>query len=112
MLSLLAETIRNAQRETARRFLAPITQRVAPFIERLLPNAGIVFGEDLRPTLLTRRGREEATDDLSKGTQEQLAVLTRIAFADLLRSEERRVGKECVSTGRSRWPPYHKKNKK
>src|SRR3546814_15604277 len=26
------------------------------------------------------------------------------------RSEERRVGKECVSTCRSRWPPYHKKN--
>src|SRR3546814_19809410 len=23
------------------------------------------------------------------------------------RSEERRVGKECVSTGRSRWCPYH-----
>src|SRR3546814_12967068 len=23
-----------------------------------------------------------------------------------LRSEERRVGKECVSTGRSRWSPY------
>lgn len=84
MLSLLAETIREAQRETARRFLAPITQRVAPFIGRLLPNASIVFGEDLRPTLLTRGGREEATDDLSKGTQEQLAVLTRIAFADLL----------------------------
>src|SRR3546814_18551080 len=32
---------------------------------------------------------------------------------DLLnRSEERRVGKECVSTCRSRWSPYHyKKNK-
>src|SRR3546814_15277974 len=28
------------------------------------------------------------------------------------RSEERRVGKECVSTGRSRWSPYHKKKKK
>src|SRR3546814_19394733 len=24
----------------------------------------------------------------------------------LMRSEERRVGKECVSTGRSRWSPY------
>src|SRR3546814_5451508 len=23
------------------------------------------------------------------------------------RSEERRVGRECVSTGRDRWPPYH-----
>ena len=84
MLSLLAETIRDAQRETARRFLAPITERVAPFIGRLLPNTSIVFGEDLRPTLLTRGGREEATEDLSKGTQEQLGVLTRIAFADLL----------------------------
>src|SRR3546814_13774231 len=28
------------------------------------------------------------------------------------RSEERRVGKECVSTCRSRWSPYHKKKKK
>src|SRR3546814_21124349 len=28
------------------------------------------------------------------------------------RSEERRVGKECVSTCRSRWSPYHYKNNK
>src|SRR3546814_16452618 len=28
------------------------------------------------------------------------------------RSEERRVGKECVSTCRSRWSPYHEKKKK
>src|SRR3546814_17171621 len=27
------------------------------------------------------------------------------------RSDERRVGKECVSTCRSRWSPYHKKKK-
>src|SRR3546814_11103709 len=26
---------------------------------------------------------------------------------DIRRSEERRVGKECVSTCRSRWSPYH-----
>src|SRR3546814_15286906 len=29
-----------------------------------------------------------------------------------MRSEERRVGKECVSTCRSRWSPYHSKKKK
>src|SRR3546814_21007756 len=29
----------------------------------------------------------------------------------ILRSEERRVGKECVSTCRSRWSPYHSKKK-
>src|SRR3546814_15337907 len=35
------------------------------------------------------------------------------AIARLLtRSEERRVGKECVSTCRSRWSPYHYKKKK
>src|SRR3546814_10800239 len=28
-------------------------------------------------------------------------------FAITARSEERRVGKECVSTCRSRWSPYH-----
>src|SRR3546814_10289478 len=28
-------------------------------------------------------------------------------IGDALRSEERRVGKECVSTCRSRWAPYH-----
>src|SRR3546814_14393004 len=31
---------------------------------------------------------------------------------DIMRSEERRVGKECVSTCRTRWSPYHEhKNK-
>src|SRR3546814_11770852 len=29
-----------------------------------------------------------------------------------VRSEERRVGNECVSTCRSRWAPYHEKKKK
>src|SRR3546814_7878059 len=33
-----------------------------------------------------------------------------VGTAGGLRSEERRVGKECVSTCRSRWSPYHYKN--
>src|SRR3546814_2028614 len=32
---------------------------------------------------------------------------TLIHSAEAKRSEERRVGKECVSTCRSRWSPYH-----
>src|SRR3546814_12341117 len=31
----------------------------------------------------------------------------RALVQNLIRSEERRVGKECVSTCRSRWSPYH-----
>src|SRR3546814_8895766 len=34
-------------------------------------------------------------------------VFDRVLSSGHLRSEERRVGKECVSTCRSRWSPYH-----
>src|SRR3546814_14942185 len=33
-------------------------------------------------------------------------------IAEPKRSEERRVGKECVSTCRSRWSPYHSQKKR
>src|SRR3546814_14104123 len=35
------------------------------------------------------------------------AVFSEREVLDVERSEERRVGKECVSTCRSRWSPYH-----
>src|SRR3546814_12142539 len=35
-----------------------------------------------------------------------------IASNRMTRSEERSVGKECVSTCRSRWTPYHEKKKR
>src|SRR3546814_20916241 len=35
------------------------------------------------------------------------AFLQSFGLGRILRSEERRVGKECVSTCRSRWSPYH-----
>src|SRR3546814_14411486 len=44
-------------------------------------------------------------------TLEKLQRLGIDTVGDLARSEERRVGKECVSTCRSRWSTYHSKNK-
>src|SRR3546814_7736486 len=38
-----------------------------------------------------------------------LAAAEEAHIAAMARSEERRVGKECVSKCRSRWWPYHKK---
>src|SRR3546814_18417138 len=35
------------------------------------------------------------------------AKITHSAALDVARSEERRVGKECVRSCRSRWSPYH-----
>src|SRR3546814_12910370 len=45
-----------------------------------------------------------------RGNHEYVLVMlgqTRRFLGDVRRSEERRVGKECVSTCRSRWSPYH-----
>src|SRR3546814_13881680 len=39
------------------------------------------------------------------------ANATALRYYDQVRSEERRVGKECVSTGRTRWSRYHYKKK-
>src|SRR3546814_14959331 len=40
-----------------------------------------------------------------------MAVNGQVVIRPMMRSEERRVGKECVSTCRSRWSPYHSKKK-
>src|SRR3546814_15113756 len=44
-----------------------------------------------------------------RASQAKSALTEAVAFAvaRAYRSEERRVGKECVSPGRSRWSPYH-----
>src|SRR3546814_985599 len=49
------------------------------------------------------------TESLGDELQADIAphLYARINAHDLKRSEERRVGKECVSTGSTRWSPYH-----
>src|SRR3546814_14789041 len=56
-----------------------------------------------------RQLREE-TEGLAPlpAKRELLQALQRLPISfGMARSEERRVGKECVSTCRSRWSPYH-----
>src|SRR3546814_13459274 len=52
--------------------------------------------------LVYKDGACEATEDTLDGTTPRRSL-----GSHLDRSEERRVGKECVSTCRSRWSPYH-----
>src|SRR3546814_14977868 len=46
---------------------------------------------------------------LSGGQRQRVALARAIVRKASVRSEERRVGQECVSTCRSRWSPYHYK---
>src|SRR3546814_12028058 len=64
----------------------------------------------------TRQNRDQARTGTgftrpTAPVMREVAIGEAITVADLAqklaRSEERRVGKECVSTCRSRWAPYH-----
>src|SRR3546814_1422300 len=68
------------------------------------------------PTRNTWNGTN-ATGDVSDPCRLWRVLANKISVVSALhelcqRSEERRVGKECVSTCRSRWSPYHYKTKK
>ena len=85
VLDLLAETLRTAESDARERYLAPVVNRIHPYLQMLFPNAEISIGEDLYITGMSRHaGYEESFDHLSMGTQEQIAVLVRLAFAEML----------------------------
>ena len=46
------------------------------------------------------------TGEITTGQAKSSDIAAKIKKGEV-RSEERRVGKECVSTCRSRWSPYH-----
>src|SRR3546814_12189727 len=56
--------------------------------------------------------RQVAAVELHALDHVQLVLQARTFLDRDHRSEERRVGKECVSTCRSRWSPYHSKKNK
>src|SRR3546814_2762017 len=76
------------------------------------------WSSDVCSSDLWDRNEGPISTDFSKGRENQ-ETLCLIGGAEgdrtpdlcnaiaALRSEERRVGKECVSTCRSRWSPYH-----
>jgi hypothetical protein len=84
ILELLRTTLHDVGDEASRTFLGPITRRAARYVERVLPGGDLAFNEEMGLSAIRRGGIDEACGDLSRGTQEQLAVLTRLAFADLL----------------------------
>ncbi|WP_333885290.1 AAA family ATPase [Sphingobium yanoikuyae] len=83
-IKLLKDVLDEARAEASRTFVGPVAQRARVHVERLFPGADLSFDEELGLASVTRSGLSEACGTLSKGTQEQLAVLTRLAFADML----------------------------
>src|SRR3546814_840113 len=87
------------------RFLNP--ERVS------MPDFDIDFCQDRRDEVIRyvqdKYGHDKVAQIITFGKLQARAVLRDVGRVLQLpyRSEERRVGKECVSTCRSRWSPYH-----
>ena len=82
------ETARVAARD---RYFTPVANALRPLLHLLWPEAQLDWDDaDLLPRHLIRDGNEEAIGILSGGTQEQLALLVRLAFARLLRRTDAR----------------------
>src|SRR3546814_11774113 len=92
----------------------PHQNSVRYFTDWALPQLDMLIDETNAPLdvwttldLSMQRAADTAIKaDVPKGAQGALVSIDRDG-AVRARSEERRVGKECVSTCRSRWSPYH-----
>src|SRR3546814_14008189 len=70
-----------------------------PFVKRTVSDMALI---ELTDSVM----RVRIDDDVITRVSVSTAVSNRTFDTDLTRSEERRVGKECVRTCRSRWSPY------
>lgn len=90
-LRLLDRTLREAQASVEARYLEPVTQKLRPYLTSLFGDAELGMAGDFSLQTLERTQRTEDIGQLSAGTQEQLAILSRLAFAEVLAEQGRPV---------------------
>src|SRR3546814_20786851 len=81
--------------------------------DHLAGRLGVALAESLlQRRLLRRQDGDFRVGPKGRAFLEDLGLDIAEAQGERRRSEERRVGKECVSTCRTRWSPYHYKKKR
>ncbi|WP_308142728.1 AAA family ATPase [Burkholderia pseudomallei] len=88
-LSLLESVLVDERDQTVAALRAPLTNRIGHYLKRLFPTAEMSVDESLAPATLQRGLQSEELESLSYGTQEQLGILARLAYADLLKDAGR-----------------------
>ncbi len=88
-LELLLRVLRDAERDAKERYLGPVVRRLRPYLQALFPGAELEVDDAFAITAVARAGASEAFERLSEGTREQIAILARLAFAELLADQGR-----------------------
>ena len=81
---LLRDSLIETQTRLREAYTKPVTQELAPLLSRVIPGAQAGLGDSLGVDTVLRDGKLEKIGQLSGGTQEQFAILTRLAYARLL----------------------------
>jgi DNA repair exonuclease SbcCD ATPase subunit len=82
----LVEALSAARREVQERLLAPVLERVHPYLQSLLPGVRLRMDEDWSVLGLEADSQEQDFDALSGGAKEQVSILVRLALAEVLGS--------------------------
>lgn len=92
-LDLLLNALRAKRQALTRRLQAPLQRHINRYLQLLFPQASLSVDENLIPEQLTRssNGKEEHGDflALSFGAREQMGLISRLAYADLLQEAGR-----------------------
>ncbi|SAI54888.1 GTP-binding protein [Bordetella ansorpii] len=88
-LDLLWRLLGERRTAATQRLLEPLARRLGHYLNLLMPGAQLRLDDALLPAGLRRGGEEDTLGALSFGTREQLGVLARLAYADLLREAGR-----------------------
>ncbi|GLU34942.1 AAA family ATPase [Trinickia caryophylli] len=88
-LRLLERTLVEERDAAMAQLRAPLTERLGHYLRRFFPEAGMTLDDALGPLAVQRDGRLDALDALSFGTQEQMGIVTRLAYADVLKAAGR-----------------------
>jgi DNA repair exonuclease SbcCD ATPase subunit len=91
-LTRLRRALDEARTKARDAYFGPVLRELQPLLAILHPGAQLTIDDaSLLPATLTRNGQPEALDILSGGTREQVAILTRLAFARLFAASGRPV---------------------
>jgi hypothetical protein len=83
-LARLRRALEEARTQARDAYFGPVLRELQPLLAILHPGAQLTIDDtSLLPATLTRNGQIEALEILSGGTREQVAILTRLAFARL-----------------------------
>lgn len=84
-LKLLQQVLSDAEMEAKERYLAPVVNKIKPHLQILFPKSTVEIDENFQITGIIRKSDTiESFEHLSSGTREQIAILVRLAFAEML----------------------------